>query len=83
MSRQTLPWHARLSSQQGAGAWCAKPSDLHPYIQLDLYWPHKIRSIAIQGMHTKDAWVTQFTLSYTDPNNVWINYTAAGIIKVV
>ncbi|XP_031575396.1 uncharacterized protein LOC116308982 [Actinia tenebrosa] len=78
----SLPSNARLYSKEGLGAWCAGPNETSPFLQVDLFWVHKVRSIATQGRNDGAAWVEQFTLSYREDNKHWQNYSEGGITKV-
>ncbi|XP_022785987.1 uncharacterized protein LOC111326286 [Stylophora pistillata] len=80
------PWLARLYSRDGEGAWCALENDGKQYLQVDLAQIHIITGVATQGKYETSewairfrAWVTNFSLSFTDDHMLWVNYTEDGV----
>lgn len=80
------PWLARLYSREGEGAWCALENDGTQYLQIDLAQIHIITGVATQGKYEISewairfrAWVTNFSLSFTDDHMLWVNYTEDGV----
>lgn len=77
LSVKHLPFYGRLDTNIGQGAWCAAPSDAHPYLEIDLEIEHTITGIITQGKHRLssdqlgDAWVTEFFLSFTTTRENW------------
>ncbi|KAL9983324.1 hypothetical protein ACROYT_G005476 [Oculina patagonica] len=79
------PWLARLYSREGEGAWCALENDGAQYLQVDLAQTHIITGVATQGKYEVSewairfrAWVTNYSLSFTDGQMTWINYVEDG-----
>ena len=79
------PWLARLYSREGEGAWCALENDGTQYLQVDLAQVYIITGVATQGKYEISewairfrAWVTNFSLSFTDDQMIWVNYTDNG-----
>ena len=79
------PWLARLYSREGEGAWCARENDGAQYLQVDLGQVHIITSVATQGKYEISewairfrAWVTNFSLSFSDDQTTWANYVEHG-----
>lgn len=78
----SLPSNARLYSKEGLGAWCAGSNEARPFLQIDLFWVHRVRSIATQGRNDGTAWVEEFTVSYREDKKHWQNYSEGGVTKV-
>lgn len=79
------PWLARLYSREGEGAWCAKENDGAQYLRVDLAQTYIITGVATQGKYEISewalgfrAWVTTFSLSFTDEQMTWMNYIEDG-----
>lgn len=84
------PWLARLYSREGEGAWCAGENDGAQYLQVDLAQTYIITGVATQGKYEISqwalrfrAWVTAFSLSFTDGQMAWMNYIEDGNIPKV
>lgn len=79
------PWLARLYSREGEGAWCALENDGAQYLQVDLGQVHIITGVATQGKYEISewairfrAWVTNFSLAFSDDQMSWTNYVEDG-----
>lgn len=79
------PWLARLYSREGEGAWCARENDGAHYLQVNLGQVHIITGVATQGKYEISewairfrAWVTNFSLSFSDDQTTWTNYVEHG-----
>ena len=79
------PWLARLYSREGEGAWCAGENDGAQYLQVDIAQTYIITGVATQGKYEISqwalrfrAWVTTFSLSFTDEQMTWMNYIEDG-----
>ena len=77
LSPKHLPYHGRLDTNIGHGAWCAAANDVSPYLEIDLEMEHSIIGITTQGKHRLsidqlgEAWVTVFSLSFTTTREQW------------
>ena len=49
------------------GAWVAFPSDVYPWLQIDLLKNNtRITRVATQGRHNHNQWVTKYSLLYAN-----------------
>ena len=49
------------------GAWVAFPSDVYPWLQIDLLKHNtRITRVATQGRHNHNQWVTKYSLLYAN-----------------
>jgi len=76
------PWMAGLTVGPGAKAWCAVPSDMKPYLQIDLgqivvVLHSEKKKKSGQGM------VTTFTLSSSEEGGFWRMYKEGSQEKVI
>lgn len=79
------PWLARLYSKEGEGAWCAQENDGAQYLQVDLGQIHIVTGVAVQGKYEISewamrfrAWVTNFSLSFSNDQITWTSYIEDG-----
>lgn len=79
------PWLSRLYSREGEGGWCARENDAAQYLQVDLGQVHIITGVATQGKYEISewairfrAWVTNYSLSFSDDQTTWTNYVEHG-----
>ncbi|EDO33997.1 predicted protein, partial [Nematostella vectensis] len=78
MNFTTPPSRGRLNLV--AGAWCASPSDVIPYLQVDLGLRHVICALATQGSPSADHWVRSFQLHFTYDAITWRPYISRDLI---
>ena len=79
------PWLARLYSREGEGAWCSQENDGAQYLQVDLGQIHIMTGVAVQGKYEISewamrfrAWVTNFSLSFSNDQMTWTSYIEDG-----
>ena len=61
------------------GAWVASPSDVYPWLQIDLLRQDtKITLIATQGRYDAAQWVTKYSLLYSNNTSDFIYYKEQG-----
>ncbi|EDO35547.1 predicted protein, partial [Nematostella vectensis] len=74
----TPPSEGRLNLQ--GGSWCASPSDVTPFLQVDLGTRHVICAVATQGSPTADQWAVSYQLQFADDENFWF-YMEANVVR--
>ncbi|EDO36086.1 predicted protein, partial [Nematostella vectensis] len=52
-------------------SWCAAPSDVTPYLQVDLGSRHVICAVATQGSPTADHWVQTYKIQASLDGSSW------------
>ena len=70
-------FHARLGNKK---AWIPSSNDQHPWIQVNLQYRRNLTAIVTQGFN--GSFVKSYYVSYGDDENIWMNYTVQGKIKV-
>jgi len=63
-------------------AWCAKTQDENQYIQVDFLIRTRVTRVGILRRQTKDHWVSEYSLQYSDDDITWIDYMENGHVKV-
>lgn len=63
---QLPPYHGRLFMPGDNAAWCAKPDDLEPYLQVDLTTRYKLTAIVTQGRGDEKAYTKKFSIKYSN-----------------
>ena len=76
------PWMARLTVGPGAKAWCAAPSDMKPFLQIDLGQIVVVSKLAVVGK-SGQSMVTTFTLSSSEEGGFWRMYKEGSQEKVI
>lgn len=57
------------------GAWAASPSDVYPWLQIDLLKHNtRITRVATQGRHNHNQWVTKYSLLYANNDTGIFHY---------
>ena len=67
-----FPHLARVDSN--SGAWCSDPTDVAPYIQIDLKEEKIITGVDTQGSFRPMRWAEKFKIKYLLQNN-WTTYS--------
>lgn len=87
----TRQWYYRASQgrlhlghvfRHGAGSWCAKDNDKHPWLEVQLVKSARVTRVAIQGEPQIHHFVTHYKLDYSMDGKNWITYTENGFERV-
>ena len=76
--------NARLNFKAGegkTGAWSARTSDVHQWLQVDLRVKTEVTAIMIQGRQDYDEWVKTFTISYSSDGTKFTPYQNGKVWK--
>ena len=74
---------AKSGRLRGKASWCASPSDVNPYLQINLQRLHIICAVSTQGNSQADEWVKSFTIQVSTNGRNWIDYKESGQVKVI
>ncbi|CAH3198006.1 unnamed protein product, partial [Porites evermanni] len=73
--------HNQLSLQKRSfGGWCAKDSDNHPFLQVNLKTSTVITALATQGLPLRDNSALRYKLNYSCDGKVWFEYQDGKVI---
>ena len=70
--------YGRLDLKTGnghVGAWSALNLIANNWLQVDLGWKHNISHVATQGREDRDEWVKSYTLSYSQDDVTFVEYS--------
>lgn len=74
--------HNQLSLQKRSfGGWCAKDSDNHPFLQVNLKTSTVITALATQGLPLRDNSALRYKLNYSCDGKVWFEYQDGKIFE--
>lgn len=77
--------HARLNSKEihgDGGCWRPGNSDPSPWLQVDFLQQVTVPELKTQGRESRNHWVTNYTVSYSNDNDNFQDYKQNGMIKV-
>ena len=74
---------AKSGRLRGKESWCASPSDVNPYLQINLQRLHIICAVCTQGNSQADEWVKSFTIQASTNGRNWTDYKESGQVKVI
>ena len=64
----------RSLQKRSFGGWCAKDSDNHPFLQVNLKTSTVITALATQGLPLRDNSALRYKLNYSCDGKVWFEY---------
>lgn len=63
-------------------AWCTNEDDKDPYIQVDFLLKTRVTRVGTMRRKTKDHWVSEYFLQYSDDDITWKDYLENGQVKI-
>lgn len=70
----------RSLQKRSFGGWCAKDSDNHPFLQVNLKTSTVITALATQGLPLRDNSALRYKLNYSCDGRVWFEYQDGKVI---
>ena len=70
----------RSLQKRSFGGWCAKDSDNHPFLQVNLKTSTIITALATQGLPLRDNSALRYKLNYSCDGKVWFEYQDGKVI---
>ena len=70
----------RSLQKRSFGGWCAKDSDNHPFLQVNLKTSTVITALATQGLPLRDNSALRYKLNYSCDGKVWFEYQDGKVI---
>ena len=70
----------RSLQKRSFGGWCAKDSDNHPFLQVNLKTSTVITALATQGLPFRDNSALRYKLNYSCDGKVWFEYQDGKVI---
>lgn len=63
-------------------AWCTDKEDKDQFIQVDFLLKTRVTRVGTMRRITKDHWVSEYFLQFSDDDNTWNDYLENGQVKV-
>lgn len=63
-------------------AWCTDKEDKDQFIQVDFLLKTRVTRVGTTRRITKDHWVSEYFLQFSDDDNTWNDYLENGQVKV-
>ena len=70
----------RSLEKRSFGGWCAKDSDKHPFLQVDLKTSTVITALKTQGLPLSDNSAVRYKLNYSCDGKFWFEYQDGKVI---
>ena len=70
----------RSLQKRSFGGWCAKDSDNHPFLHVNLKTSTVITALATQGLPLRDNSALRYKLNYSCDGKVWFEYQDGKVI---